>query len=187
MVAEGPQSKNAFFLSPGQDPVEIGSPSITSTAAHAMNDVGSVVGNFNGEAASYRSHAFLWNQTNGLIDITPIPGGNAYADSINNAGQVLVNEIFLDGSSMSFLYDHGTFYDISTLLDSSANGWSYFILEGINNNGQIVGAGWYNNQNQAFLLNPTSASPITPAPEPTTAALLLCSTTLLLRPRRSRH
>jgi hypothetical protein len=85
---------------------------------------------------------------------------------------------------MGFLYDHGTIYDISTLLDSSANGWSDFVLEGINNNGQIAGIGWYNNQTQAFLLTPTTASPLTPTPEPTTAALLLCSTTLLLHRRR---
>ncbi|NHZ33812.1 PEP-CTERM sorting domain-containing protein [Massilia rubra] len=67
-----------------------GSPLRPGTTAHAINDLGQVVGS--GGTADHQSHAALW--TNGQIVDLHGGGTGSAAKDINNAGQILVNTYF---------------------------------------------------------------------------------------------
>ncbi|MBV8726934.1 MAG: DUF3466 family protein [Candidatus Eremiobacteraeota bacterium] len=110
-----------------------------------LNDEGAVVGfsdrpgdnngnNFNG-------HAFLWTSRNGTTDLGTLAGDAvSYAYSINNRNQI-VGQSCTPGcaSSRAFLYQHGTMYDLNTLLDSSSAGYSLIFANDISDEGTITG------------------------------------------------
>src|SRR5262249_4833712 len=88
--------------------------------ADAINDAGVVVGgSYN--AAGYE-HAFVWDGSNGMQDLTP-GATESFAGGINNAGQIVGNA---DGNA--FLAEGGP---LTTL--------GRWIPHAINNAGQIVG------------------------------------------------
>lgn len=96
-----------------------------------------------------------------MIDLGAL-GGNSYAMAIYSAGDV-VGQTDTQGA---FLYKNGTMIDLNTLLPANS-GWHLVDATGINDDGQIIGWGNYNNGNgEEFLLNLNST------PEPATLALL---------------
>jgi len=183
MVVDAPQSATSLFVASGQNPVEIAGGGLTEATASAMNASGTVVGSASSNLGG-NSHAFVWSQSTGLLDITPIPGGDAFAQAVNGNGDVVGFEILGPGESESFLYRDGTTYDLTSLLGNSAAGWSALAPEGINDSGQIVGSGFFNGQVEAFIMSP-AASATAFVPEPASLALLaLGAAALLLRRRR---
>ena len=112
MVVFGPQSSTSLFVAPGQEPIEISGGGLTEATAVAMNASGVVVGSAssspNGDA-----HAFVWSESTGMVDITPVPGGDAFAQAINSNGDVVGFEMLGAGETLSFLYRDGTTYDLT--------------------------------------------------------------------------
>jgi probable HAF family extracellular repeat protein len=95
--------------------------------AAGINDAGQVVGVSDIDAMETQ-HAFLWDSQNGMQDLgTLFPGGESGAAAINNVGQIV------GFSGHAFLYENGAMRDLG----------ASFVPHSINNNGQIVGWGFF--------------------------------------------
>jgi probable HAF family extracellular repeat protein len=133
----------------------------------AINNVGQVVGEGVGGAS-------LWTSTGGMQDLGDLPGQQnySYATDINDAGQIIGNT-FDETSGRhtgAFLWTSTAgMQGITTLLDSSGDGWFIEEVYGINNAGQIAAYGRSSPSDRyhhALLL--------TPIPEPSTLAMVSC-------------
>jgi len=144
--------------------------------AESINNHGQVVGWRNQPNTSTTYLPFIWDATNGLVDLPYLRRG-ARPSAINNEAQIVGS---IDGN-VAALWQDGSIYDLNDLLFANT-GWSLEYATGINDLGQIVGYGTYNGQQEGFLLTPLSDS--SNVPEPST--LLLFLPALLLRRRRSR-
>lgn len=159
----------AFVWSASTGLTAIGTLGGNNSYATAINDQDQIVGH--ASVAGGYEHAFL--DANGkLQDLGTLGGGNSYAYAINNAG-VVVGYSFVAGNAdtHAFAYFDGQMIDLNSLLAANS-GWVLETAYGINNQGDIVGTGTFDGQQEAFLLDPpqfgTSA-----VPEPTAAGLIL--------------
>jgi len=122
-----------------------------SSRGSAINNPGQVVGT--SDLISYDSrgrrrdlsHAFLWDEINGMVDLGTLfgPGirGNSYGVDINDYGQVIGYSDSLRGGLTAFLWENGVMYDLNELINinqpvSGFVGGSIFM--GINNAGDII-------------------------------------------------
>ena len=80
----------------------------------------------------------------------------AFANGINAYGQVVGSSATSSTGYHAFLYDGGPMVDLNSLLPP-ASGWELTGAQGINDAGQIVGAGIHDGQTHAFLLPPDAA------------------------------
>jgi probable HAF family extracellular repeat protein len=60
----------------------------------------------------------------------------------------------------AFLYEKGSFTDLSNLNEVKSAGWTISTVSAINNSGQIVGYGLLNGQQRAFMLSNFAAPEI---------------------------
>ena len=123
--------------------------------AYGINDREQVVGVSSvrdGEEGELR--AFLWEKTNGMQNLGTFDNQKSYALDINNVGQVVgfVEDEPLE--EVAFLWDktYGL-QDLNNLIDPHL-GWKLAYAYDINENGWIVGTGWFNGNRRAFLLTP---------------------------------
>ena len=115
-----------------------------------INNSGQVVGRYWPD-----ERAFIWDETNGMQDIGTLAEGITLARSINDLGQV-VGSSRIDNVWHAFLYQNGSMDDLNDLIPEGS-GWVLEHAQDINNNGQIVGIGFLNgNDNHGFLLTPIS-------------------------------
>ena len=122
-----------------------------NSVAHAINNHDEVVGTADGLAGKT---VFLYR--NGRMSDLGIQRGRAFA--INDKGQVVgTQQVGEDRHphSLGFLWDHGNLYDLNGCLPKSS---PYHIQEAfrINNAGQILGAGVFEDQLHALLLTPAN-------------------------------
>jgi probable HAF family extracellular repeat protein len=135
----------------------------SESAARDVSDAGHVAGysSITGDAAE---HAFLY--FGGVMtDLGTIDGDNSFAAAVNNSSQVVgrseaASSIWGDHA---FLYSGGVMTDLNALIDP-LSGWELIYAYDINDSGQIVGLGRFDDQFHAYLL--------TPVPEPATWVLL---------------
>lgn len=114
---------------------------------HDINDQGYIVG------FSFVAFAgFRWKD--GVLEEI-FPGNVTPAWRINENNQII--------SFRDSLWQDGTVYDINALLDSSANGWTDIYFYGMNDLGQLVGGGTYQNSIRAILLEPQALAVTAPA------------------------
>lgn len=127
-----------------------------NSAAYGINASGWVVGW--ADTTSENAVAFVYNGTT-VISGT-LGGSQSEAVGINDAGQVVgTSETSNDASDDGFLYDNGSFRDLSTLPEVVAAGWSGIAPAAINDSGEIVGEGINSaGDEQAFLSHPQSMS-----------------------------
>ena len=120
-----------------------------SSNGRAINSQGQVVGNseirvYDPGTLRVRVHqqAFLWDSTNGMIDLGWVWLGsprNTFATDINDHGQIVGYAETLGGIK-GFLWENGVMYDLNDLINvnfpfpTNINGYD----AGINNNGDIV-------------------------------------------------
>lgn len=170
---------HAFLLAPGGSMVDLGALDIThASSGLAVNASGQVVG-FSGvdEAKS----AFSYTSEGGMVDLGSFGGFYNVAMDLNDAGQI-VGTSGADGwaDQRAFLYENGVMHDLNDFVTGAA-GWTLIEATSINELGQIVGYGFFNDASHAFLLTAVTI------PEPGTYAaltgLLVLSFTALRRRR----
>jgi probable HAF family extracellular repeat protein len=108
-------------------------PGATRTLAFSINDVGQIVGFYEGSSGQ---HGFLY--VDGMFTtLSDVPGavGRTMAFGLNNSGQIVGSYSFQSGGSHGFLYDNGGF----TTLDVPLSGANNTGARGINDVGEIVG------------------------------------------------
>ncbi len=110
--------------------------------ATAINNKGQIVGTSTGPV---NERARLWERDEaGNITMTNLgtlgAGGNSVAYGINEQG-VIVGEYFdvATDATRGFLWQLGTMYDLTGLLDSASTGWTVTKAQDINDAGQIAG------------------------------------------------
>lgn len=118
-------------------------------SASAINEAGDIVGVLDGPGGS--SHAVLWK------DGITIDLGYGAANDINLIGQITgwswIDDGVRRGAQHAVLWQNGSMLDLNSVLPQGS-GWILQEAQGINDEGQIVGYGTYNDQLRGFLLNP---------------------------------
>lgn len=140
---------------------------INDSAATGINNRGQVVGRAFTGASSF--HGFIyWKGT--ITDLGTLDGGrNSEARAINEKGLVVgiadrpYSSTCSDPIGGTFpctryiqtgvLYENGELKDLNSLIPTDS-GWDLTWAFGVNNRGQIVGYGVYNNRFRAFVLTP---------------------------------
>lgn len=110
--------------------------------AYGINSIGQVVGNSETGFPPAPTHAFLWDEAEGMSDLGTLGGSNSYAFGINALGQVVGCSNTGDGGRHAFLWardkndgvpTNPQMEDLGTL--SGGNSCAY----SINDSGVIVG------------------------------------------------
>ena len=160
---------------------EISPPGQFSTGmALAVNDAGTIVGYQNGGSGG--AHAAIFDGNGGFQDLGALGLTDSQASDINSAGLIVGHAFGDDGSgnflAKSFVYDNGTMTDLLTLI-APGSGWTeLFQANGVNDLGQIVGAGVFNGEIRGYVM--------TPVPEPAGLAVVsLGAIGVLARRRRA--
>ncbi len=155
---------HAFLYSGGslQDLGTLGGGTVgVESRASSINNKGQVVGSST-ISPHGRTHAFLWDSSNGMQDLGTLASFDAsFANDINDKGEVVGDStltITKTGGyqmiSHAFLYSNGQLQDLNEIPHSS--GWDFQQAKAINDRGQIVGAGTINGQPHAFIATPRS-------------------------------
>jgi probable HAF family extracellular repeat protein len=137
----------------------------------ALNDRGQVVGiSVLGGMDRPPLHAFMAD-SDGMHDLGSLGGNWSYAFALNNSGDVVG---YSNGPGFddyhAFLFSGGVMQDLNALIPADS-GWVLTGAYGINDYGQIVGAGSQGGEIHAFLLNP----PAPALPDGLTASALSAS------------
>jgi probable HAF family extracellular repeat protein len=138
--------------------------------ARAINDVGQVAGSSD---TSITHSAFLWSENTGMQNLGTLGDERnpSFAFDLNNAGQVVGYSVILpSGQYRPFLWENGVMSDLNNLIPPDS-GFTLFDAQGINDAGQIVGAGSINGEVHAVLLSPIRQP--ASVPEPASALGLL--------------
>jgi len=135
--------------------VDLGTlPDHGGSQAYGLNDLGQAVGV---SSSALGSRAVLWNNdaAHTPIDLGTLPGdSNSQAIAINTAGQVIGGS----GTAINpmihlFVWDSVSgIRNLSGLLADTS--WAISNITAINNLGQIVGTGYHNGQQRAFIMTP---------------------------------
>lgn len=141
--------------------VDLGTlPGDSSSLAWGMNDLGQVVGESH---PPFGSRPVLWNNDalHTPVELPLLPGDNyGAATAINGACQILgwsaVSEpgTWNSGPARLVLWSDGGVFELQSLLDASAEGWTLSAVTAINISGQIVGYGVRGGVTRAFVLTP---------------------------------
>jgi probable HAF family extracellular repeat protein len=126
--------------------------------SHALdiNNRGDVVGSSTVPGDS--THPVIWPRGGAPVDLPPLAGfAQGGAEAINDRGDIVG---VLDNNDASndraFLVHDGTMVDLNTCLPANS-GWVLSIAFDISNRGEIVGTGFHNGVQSAFLLTTKGA------------------------------
>lgn len=160
---------------------DISEPGQFSTSmAMGVNDAGTIVGYSNHGSGSAK--AVIFNGDGTVQDLGSLGLSDSQALDINESGEIVGNVFGLNQDESEYIF-HGFYYNNGVMTDlddliGAGSGWSIQEAQGINNRGQIVGAGMYNGQYRAFVM--TQA-----VPEPASMAVLGLGVVALLRKRKT--
>ena len=140
-------------------------PGDEDSAAAAINQHGQIVGSSGRtDRDTYEQFYRPFLYEHGAMRALPVPGTEAYAGDINDAG-VVVGSMRAGGGFSNFhgfIYAEGVVYNLNSLIPPDS-GLHLAYPRGINNAGQIVGVAFdARGSYHAFLLTPTSGTPPPP-------------------------
>jgi probable HAF family extracellular repeat protein len=125
-------------------------PGDPQSTAYGINDAGVAVGTSD-NGGSHRP--VMWS--NGQITALPplVAGAASEADDVNYAGVIVGTS-----NGRAVLWNNGVVVDLNTQIPSNS-GWTLTQASAINNSGYIVGIGFHNGAQQAFMLSPDTTPP----------------------------
>ncbi|WP_166481650.1 DUF3466 family protein [Scytonema sp. UIC 10036] len=140
-----------------QDLGTMSTPSPSGRSAYGINNKSQVVGGANAPTTNRNDPAFIWDSINGMQPLEFSPAYFNIANDINDSGQIVGYVNLRYRPSFAALWDSTTrkITNLNNSIDPNS-GWSLVEARAINNKGEIVGYGTYNNQTRAFLLQPTN-------------------------------
>jgi len=115
-------------------PVEIPTLGGAATFPRDMNNAGQVVGKGHTSEGDY--HAFIWDETYGILDLGTLGGESSSASAINELGHVAGNSETESGDTHAFLWD--PFNGMRDLGSLGGDSWA----SAINDCGQVAGTSW---------------------------------------------
>jgi probable HAF family extracellular repeat protein len=156
---------HAFLWDPVTGMRDLGTLGGPNSSGSGVNDNGQVTG---WGIVGTVTYAFLWDPVTGMRDLGTLGGILSFSSGINASGQVTGFSETADGLGHAFLWDGMSMFDLNDLIDPGL-GWTLIDGRGINDTGQITGAGVIGGQGHAFLLTPVR---VVEVPEPGTLALI---------------
>ena len=161
------EATRAFRFTEGEGMIDLGAlPGGANSRAYGINDSGQVVGESDtGPILSlgarlrrfpslFGTRAFLWTEGVGMADLGHLGGGTSGARAMNNNGVVVGSSDLMNGTGHAFYWTKaGGMIDLNTLLPLNS-GWVLTEANGVNDRGQITGAGLHNGLSRAFRLGP---------------------------------
>jgi len=102
-------------------------------------------------------HAFIWNQSTGMIDLTPSSSTSAFGNGINNNGEVVGQSVIagVPSSSFGFVYTRGQVYNLNEVPIDNSAGWTLLRADLISDSGVIFGEALNENrQTRYYALTP---------------------------------
>lgn len=161
-----PNGKNHAFLWKEGKMRDLGFfPGGTTSHARAIADNGQIIGW--SDTAEGETHSFLW-QNGTMTDLGTLGNDPCAARGLNNRGQIVGNAAASNQKMHAFLWEKGKIVDLNALIPKDS-GWLLRFAYGINDRGQIVGAGVYQGYSHAFVLTPLAST--NPSVAPKTAAV----------------
>ncbi len=173
---------HAFFWTPENGMVDLGTleeqQELSDSRASDINNFDKIVGTsyvYDGEA--WQDRAFIWDASNGMINLGSLTGFDSEATAIND-NDTVVGQCDLEGlGHQAFIWTETSgMVDLSSLLTGVYHDVELELAFDINNNGQILAQGTFENEDYFWLL--------TPVPEPATLTLLALGGLALMRQRR---
>ncbi len=127
---------------------------VSNAAASSINGQGLITGG--GFASSTSNNVVIRWQGGVATNLGDMLGGrDAYAEDINNFGQIVGLARTTNGVYHGFLYDNGMAHDLNDLLPRGS-GWTICDANEINNQGVIAAAGYFGSQYRGCLLYPAT-------------------------------
>ncbi|HAL93058.1 MAG TPA: hypothetical protein DCM68_08565, partial [Verrucomicrobia bacterium] len=127
---------------------------VSNAAASSINGQGIIAGG--GYANSTSNNVVLRWQGGVATNLGDMLGGrDAYAEDINDYGQIVGIARTTNGVYHGFLYDNGKAHDLNDLLPRDS-GWVISDAHEINNQGVIAAAGYFGGQYRGCLLHPAT-------------------------------
>jgi probable HAF family extracellular repeat protein len=135
------------------------SPDYKDSIAYDINDAGQAVG-ASSSSTLQQVHATLWSNGQ-VINLGTLGGNQGTAVAINNKGQVVGYDTTTgDGGLIHpFIWEDGEIADLNSLFPHGKD-WFLQEVSDINDNGQILGKGFYRPTGKihSFLLTPSAGS-----------------------------
>ena len=158
-VAQDDQRRTRGFLWERGEMTDLGTLGGSRSAAMGINNRNEIVGAATAED-DVEWVAVRWRD--GQIQPLNAPGRWSEAHAVNNRGDVVGWAEFPNGGYHGFLYRRGVMRNLNDLIPADS-GWWLISANDINDAGEIVGAGWIDDEGHAFLLTPkTVGQAITP-------------------------
>ena len=126
-------------------------PGGTICNAQAINNRGAIIGSC--DLANGAGHGVIWR--NGSIeDLGTLGDEDAPSTALDiNAQAQVVGTSEDDGNIRAFLWEKGKMINLNKLI-SPDSGWMLLVASRINDNGEILGRGYFHRSIHAFLLRP---------------------------------
>jgi probable HAF family extracellular repeat protein len=177
-TSQTPSGAMAAFLWNGKTMQNLETLGGSASYGAAIDASGQVAGS--SQTASGYLHAFLWT-AGSMQDLGTLGGSNSFGLGVNDSGSVVGYSLTKgNAATHAFLYANGVMTDLNSLLPLGS-GWTITEAYGIDNSGDIVGAGVFNGVPYAVeLVDPPSGGSSTSTqniqsplatPEPLTALL----------------